>query len=377
MTKEIAILDAPELQSIEKSKAEQIKKTFEPMVQMLKEFEEAYNSVITEANEEITKEVTNKAKRLRIDIGKVRIETEKIRKDQKEEYLRAGKAIDGVSNILKWAVTDKENKLKEIENFFEIQEQKRLEALQLERAEKLSKYIEDAHERNLSIMEEDVWNVYFQSKKKEYEDRLEAEKQAELDRIEKERLDNLEQKRKLEIAPYLQFLNESKDFRNLSEKDYTKILKDCKQAKIEYDKEQEKIRLENERLKKEAEAKEKQRLVEEKTRKEKEEVERKIREEKERKERETYEAKLKAEREEKERIEKELKAKQEDELKAKQEEEARLQAELNKGDADKVKDLLSDLESLKTKYSFKSAKNQKMYKDVGILIDKIINYINV
>lgn len=342
-------MDAPELQSIEQSKAEQIKATFEPMVQMLSGFEEAYNEVILESEFGITKEITAKAKRLRIDIAKVRIETEKVRKEQKEEYLRAGKAIDGVSNILKWAVSDKENKLKEIENYFEIQEAKRLEALQAARAEELSPYVEDAHERKLSEMEEDVWQVYLAAKIKEYNDRIEAERKAEEERIAREK------------------------------------------AEAE---ERERIRQENERLKKEAEevakkarAEAEARAKEEAERRAKEEAERKEREEKERKEREAYESALRAEREERERIQREeqakrealeaeLKAKEEAERKAKEEELARIQAELSKGDADKVSDLVSDLESIKGKYTFDSEANKKMYADVCILIDKIINHIS-
>ena len=338
MKTQIVKFNTPELSVIEKSKAEQIKATFEPMAEMLSEFEKSFNEIILEAQNEITKDITFKAKRLRIDVGRVRIATEKIRKEQKEEYLRAGKAIDGVSNILKWAVSEKENKLKEIENHFEIREQKRLEILQSERLEKLSRYLEDAHERNLSQMDEDVWNAYFESKKKEYEDRIAAEKKAEKERIAKEKAEAEERKR---------------------------------------------IAAENEKLKKEAKKREKA----EQERKAKEEAEQKIREEKERKERAEYEAKLKAERDAKEKIEREekakrekleaeLKAKEEAERKAKEEDAARLQADLNKGDAAKVKDLIADLEALKTKYSFKSAKNTKMYADVCFLIDKIINHIN-
>lgn len=301
-------IDSPELNSVEKSKAEQIKATFEPMAKMLSNFENAYNEVLQEARKEITHDVTAKAKRLRIDIGRVRIETEKLRKEQKEEYLRAGKAIDGVSNILKWAVTDKENKLKEIENHFEIQEQKRLEALQLARAEKLALYVEDAHERNLAKFEDDEFEALLAIKKKEQEDRIAAEKKAEEERIAKEKAEAEERKR---------------------------------------------IRKENERLRKEAEE----------------------REEKERKQRSEYEAKLKAEREEKEKVQRELEAKAEAERQAKEAEKARIEAELSKGDADKVKDLIADLEKLKSKYSFKSAKNQKMYSEVSLLIDKLINHI--
>lgn len=337
MTNQVVKFDAPELSGIEASKADQIKKTFEPMAQMIAEFEGKYNEIISESEQEITKELTAKAKRVRLDIGRVRIETEKLRKKEKEEYLRAGKAIDGVSNILKWAISDKENKLKEIEDFFEIQEQKRLEALQAERVEQLSTYVEDAHERNLSDMDDDVWQAYLSAKKKEYEDRIEAEKKAEAERIAKEK------------------------------------------AEAE---ERERIRKENERLRKEAEERERQakieaekRALEEKVRREKEQAERKAREEKERKEREAYEAKLKAEREQREKVQRELEAKAEADRKAKEEEEARIQNELSKGDADKVQDLITDLEALKLKYVFKSAKNKKMYEDVGVLIGKVVNFI--
>jgi hypothetical protein len=184
---ELVQIDAPELQSIEQSKAQKIKKTFEPMVKMLQNFESSYNDLMAASEKGITKEISGKAKRLRLDIAKVRVETEKIRKEQKEEYLRAGKAIDGVSNVVKWAVTDKENKLKEVEQYFEIQEQKRLEALQLERAEKLSSYVEDAYERDLKKFEDDEFEALLAMKKQAYEDRIAAEKKAEEERIAKEK----------------------------------------------------------------------------------------------------------------------------------------------------------------------------------------------
>lgn len=93
---------------------------------------------------------------------------------------------------------------------------------------------------------------------------------------------------------------------------------------------------------------------------------------------EEREARERVEREEKakrEKLEAELKAKEEAERRAKEEKEALIEAELNKGDAAKVKDLIADLESLKTKYVFKSSKNKKMYSDVGELIGKIVSHI--
>ncbi len=365
MKNELVSFDAPELSVIEESKAKQIKATFEPMAKMLSEFEDQYNNLISESQSGITKEITVKAKRLRLDIGKVRIDTEKIRKEQKEEYLRAGKAIDGVSNILKWAVSDKENKLKEIEDYFDVIEQKRIEDLQKSRVEELSKYVEDAHERSLSSMEEDVWQAYLATKKKEHDDRVEAEKQAELKRIEDERLDNVERSRRLELSPYAMFVNENNmSLREMTDKEYSELLDSLVKAKKEYEDEQERIKKENERLKKEAELKEK--ALEKERQKAKEEADRL---------KADNEAKLREEKADREKLEAELKRRKEAEEKALKEAEAKRQAELSKGDSHKLQDLLNDLEGLKTKYSFKSDKNKKMYSDVSILIDKVIVHI--
>ena len=338
--------DSPELSSIEASKADKIRSTFEPMAAMLTEFESAYSEIIAESEKEITKELTGKAKRLRLDIGKVRIETEKLRKSEKEEYLRAGKAIDGVSNILKWAVTDKESRLKEIEDHFAIMERKRLEALQAERVEALSSYIEDAHERDLSGMEEDVWNAYLAAKKKEYEDRIEAERKAEEERIEAEQREKLRWERADIIRPYYNFFNEndSVQLADLTESEFKALVDDLKNQKAAYDAEQERIRKENERLKKEAE----ERAKEEAERKKKEEAERKAREEKERKEREAHEAEkarleaeLKRQEEERRRLEEERIAKEKADAEAKAKAEKAAQdkahrAKVNRGIAEKL-----------------------------------------
>ena len=59
MKEEVKVLkfNAPELMELEKSKAEQIRATFEPMSEMLESFELAYNEIVTASNEEITQEL--------------------------------------------------------------------------------------------------------------------------------------------------------------------------------------------------------------------------------------------------------------------------------------------------------------------------------
>lgn len=290
------LIKIEELQ-VDESKARQIKATFDPMAEMLEGFERQYNDLLAKAKEGITKEVTGKAKRLRLDIAKVRIQTGKLKDEQKKYIKLQDKAIMGVHNILVNAVTEREDILKKIERHFEILEEQRLEKLQIERAERLSQYVDDAHERDLSKFKDDEFEALYQAKKKAHEDAIEAEKKAEAERIAKEKAETEERAR---------------------------------------------IKSENERLKKEAEEREKA---------------------------------GKAERERLAKIEAELRAKKEAEEKAERETEEARQTELLKGDADKVKDLLADLEALKTKYTFKSKANQEMYTEVGQLIGKIQNHI--
>lgn len=411
MSNELIPIETITSTGIEESKALKIKATFDPMVKMLLSFEDKYNEIIEESKSGITKELSAKAKRLRLDVGKVRIETGKIKDEQKKYIKLEDKAIMGAHNILIYAVVDKEDRLKEIEKHQEKLEQERLKKLQHERVEILSQYVEDAHERDLSGMDDDVWEAVLNAKKKAYEDRIEAEKKAEADRIEKERLDKIENERHLKILPYRQFWDcDSYDLRTIGDDVFDKLLVDLHNCKIEHDKEQEKIRVENERLKKEREEREREereRVAEiERKKREKIESDRKAKEEAEKKKREDeaaetarkHYAALKKEAEEKERIRREAKEradKLQAELKAKETaekkriadekariqsekdaEEARMQAELSKGDADKISDLINDLNSLKTKYSFKSKKNKTMYGSVKILIDKIVNHIN-
>jgi len=334
MENKLMNLETPELQGIEKSKAKQIIDTFKPMSEMLTNFENAYNKVIAESEKDITQDVISRAKRLRIDIGKVRIQTEKVRKEQKEEYLRAGKAIDGVSNILKWAVSDKENKLKEIEDYFEIQEQKRLEKLQTERSERLSAYVEDAHERDLKKFEDDEFEALFQMKKKEHEERIEAERKAEEERKELARKEELLKVRKDEMVQYADFFDWDILTTELSDEAYEALKKDVIEAKKEFQKAQ----AEKERLRKQAETK------------------------------------LKAEQEAKAKLEAELKAKREAEEKAQREIEAQEEAKKKACDADKIKHLIASINSIELP-EVKSADAKKKVAGAGELLGKIIQYL--
>lgn len=328
------IIQAPELQAVEKSKAEQIRQTFQPMAEMLDTFEQQYSEITAE--QQITSEVTAKAKRLRLDIAKVRIAAEKARKAQKEEYLRAGKAIDGVANILKWAVSEKEEKLKEIELHFERLEEQRLAALQAERVEQLSPYVEDAEERDLSSMEQDVWEAYLAAKKAAHKERIEAERKAEEERQRQELTAKIRSERQEFVAPVYDFFEHGEDLGEMRSAEFTKRLEAARKAKAEHQAEQERIKKERQELEAKLEAERQEQARKEAERKKAEQAAA----EKARKEREAAEAKAKAERERHERelqVERDRIAKIEADLKAKkQAEEKAAKAAAMAPDKDKL-----------------------------------------
>ena len=272
---------------IEKSKANQLEKVFVPMVEKFKELENEYNEVLS--NKEITKQVCHDAKTVRNKYVKVRTGADEIHKIAKASLLVQTRAIDGLRNIVKYAVIDHENSLLEVEKHFEKIEAERLDKIRIERNTILEKYDINPGVGDIAIMSDDVWKHYIKSVKVDFDAKIEAEKKAESERIAKEKAEIAEQKR---------------------------------------------IKLENEKLKKEAESK---RIEDEKAEKERQrlakiEFDKRAKEEKYRiakqeKERKEYEERLRDEREARKKSERELKAKQENERKEKEFELSRIEKE--------------------------------------------------
>jgi hypothetical protein len=351
---------------LEENKAKQISDMFKPMLDSMIALEKEYNEVV---KLEISKEATTKAKELRLKYVKIRTGTAEIHKELKHFYLQGGRFVDGWKNAQLMSSQGIEEKLMAIERHYENIEAEKIEKLQEERALELEKYEVDFVPGNLGELTDGVWDNFLFGTKTSYDIRIAAEKKAEEDRVEAERVERLNSDRRSSVIHLWQFMPEDNKVSNFGQWDldmWDELVHYLKKEKEDFDKEQERIRKENELLKKEAEAKAK-----------KDEVDRKKREAEQSRLAKENEAKFKKERESREKIEAELKAKQESEQKAKEEEEARLQSELSKGDSAKVKDLISDLSTLKGKYSFKSTKNKKMCSDVGLLIDKVINHINL
>jgi hypothetical protein len=265
----------------------------------------------------------------------VRIDADKVRKIQKEEYLRAGSAIQGVYNILKFAVADKEDALKEIEMHYERIEADKKRALKATREASLLKYDFDGSAMDLGNMADDVWTNFLAGTSASFEAVKAAEKKAEDDRLKNERQGKIYQTRKEQLLPYSDHVNISLLDYEDNEEEFQAFLKEARENKSAYDKEQEEILLENELLKEEQKKAEKKRLAEQKKQDAIREKEEAIREA----ERKDADAKLQSEREAREKLERENNERIAREKKASDIKAAELKKAENAPDIDKLKDM--------------------------------------
>jgi len=262
---------------LEETKAQDIANQFKPMLDKMVELEKEFNEVLKLDVED--PQTSKIAKELRLKYVKVRTGTAEIHKQQKAFYLAAGKYIDGWKNTQIFASQGVEQQLEKIEKHVEEKEKLRLAELNKERLALVSQYEVDATHLNLGSMADDVFELYLEGLKLQYNNKKEAERKA---AEEQQRREKLHDERRLLVMPYMAFLPTQYHWCNYAEvdnKEFDTLLNDLKTSKEKHDKEQEAQRIEKERLQKEAEQKQKQLDIE-------------------RKERERLEAKLKANKEE-------------------------------------------------------------------------------
>ena len=288
---------------------------------------------------EVNEENQPKFKALRLKIVKNRTQGADVwHKKGKEVSLRLGQFYDAIKKRENQIIQSMETVLMDAEKHFENLEKKRIEDLEASRVELLTPYYADAKMLGLGTMELDVFDSYLTTKKKAFEEAVEDEKKLEAERVAKEKAEKAEQERiRLENIKLQEAAAETERL-----------------AKIEADK---RAKLEAERIAKEQKAERLRKVESDRIQSE-------------------NEAKLKTEREETERLAKELQAKKDAEAAAEELKLAAIEADLNKGDAAKVIDLIADLEGIKTDRKFKSKKNQKMYADACGLVDKIVTFVN-
>ena len=327
------------------NKAQEIEKLYLPMVETLKALESEFNDIVVR---EINPETTRMARELRIKLKNTRVSADKVRKKAKENIIIEGNAIQSAYNTFLYATKTKEDKLSDIENHLQKLEEIRIANLKDERESELKKYTDNIPS-NLGEFTDEVWNDYITGVELKHKQKIKQEEEEKKAKEEEEQRAKVKQERRELLLPIWQHVPEevkTMDLSTMTNEEFEQKREEAKQVKQEEDRKQEEIKAENEKLKKEKEERDKKQA--EKDRKAKEEQD-----------------ELKRKLAEKEKVEK-------DNQRRKKEEE---EMELMKGDEDKVSDMIADFETIKTKYTFRSQKNNKKYSEVKTLIDKVINHI--
>ena len=270
------------------SKASEIAAQFKPMLDKMVELEAEYNAIIENTDHSI--ELSAKAKELRLKYVKVRTGTAEIHKKQKDFYLSGGRFVDGWKNAQIFASKGIEETLENIEKYFERAEAERIERLGARRNSELQVLGMGNSDANmLGTMSDEIWGNYIEGVKISLQRRLDAERQAEIERlaaIEKEK----EEKAKA-LAETRRLLAENARI--------------AEEQRVERDKQAEALRLANEKAQKERLLVEAQRKAEQDKADALLEQQRKDME----KQRQLAQQKLKAEKDKSDKLAAELKAK--------------------------------------------------------------------
>lgn len=206
-------------------------------------------------------------------------------KTTKDFFLKGGQFVDAIKRV-EIAVNQRmEENLESIEKYFENKEKERKAKLNEERLSILEPYSEFVpFGINFGEISEEEFTKILNGSKLQFEAKLEEERKAKEERLRIEKITKLHYERKEKLLPLWQFLDDTTiNFGELSEELFASIKSVANAKKVDYEAEQERIRVENEKL-----AAEKAEL----------------------------EAKSKKEREEKAALEAELQAKKEAEAKA-------------------------------------------------------------
>jgi hypothetical protein len=255
---------------LSKDKQVAVKSSFKEFLDKANEYSEIIQSLeIKDVND---KEGLDQARKARLFLKNQRGDAKRLTESKRNEikaakmewdildrsWLKAFQFVEGVYKSL-------EEQAEEKEKYVEILEAKRKEEVRANRWKQLSEYM-DFEPAGLDIMTDDVFGHVLNGAKAEKQAKIEAEKKAEEERLETERIDKLSKERSHLAMPYYQFWSDFEKTVNFGEQsasDFNNFLNRIKQAKADHDAEQARIKAENERLKKEAEEKEAKRKAEE------------------------------------------------------------------------------------------------------------------
>jgi colicin import membrane protein len=135
------------------------------------------------------------AKRIRIDLGRICSEIELQKKKDKEAVLIRGRFVDGLFNAANGYGRLTQETAKEVEDHFERMEAERIAKLKSMRIEILAPHVDNPEMFQVELMSEEAFQNLVEGQKLAKIARVEAERKAEQERIEREAAEEAERER--------------------------------------------------------------------------------------------------------------------------------------------------------------------------------------
>jgi hypothetical protein len=170
----------------------------------------AYEIVVTDDSQ---LDLMQQAREGRLLLKAKRVEIEKTRKRLKEQSLLEGRFIDSLAKRLFAIIEPAEEHLELQEKHTEIKEQLRKSKLKAERLELLNPYLHflDLTQFDLSTMSDVAFNTILNGAKVSLENFEKAQEKIRLEQEEKERINKVYSQRKIQLAPYSFFVKNEED----------------------------------------------------------------------------------------------------------------------------------------------------------------------
>lgn len=188
-------IDLPnELFGIEPVKAKEMVSGLDSVFAERQVLKDAYLDVI---QLDINSENLPTFKELRLKFVKIRTSINSWHKANKAFYLAGGRFVDAIKNKEIAETEEIEAKLMEAEKFFENQEKQKAKDLNDTRIAKILPWVENAENMDFKEFSDEDFDDFVFGKKVKFEQRI-AEEKSEAERVEKERLAELERKKAIE-----------------------------------------------------------------------------------------------------------------------------------------------------------------------------------
>jgi hypothetical protein len=226
--------------------------------------------VVTDENDKVNMKLANA---IRLGVRQVRLDAEKEFDMKRSEVQKAMLSFKTEDALWLKAKQTMQILTKEIEETAKWKEdtKERIDAerKELKLHERIMKVLKFAEimSGEFENMSDSMFDLFLAGLEKQYNDKIEAEKKAEADRIETERVSKLHTERKESILHLWQFVapaNFGVHFGVMPESEWIRFVEILESAKKIQDAENERIRIENERLQKEADQKAKELEIERK-----------------------------------------------------------------------------------------------------------------